>query len=98
MSFVISAIAKLDLDDIYEYSIIEFGIDRTIQYLMEMEDVFITISDHHKIGTTREHIDKGLFAISYFSHMIFYRIDEEKVIIIERVLHGSKDIPNHFIK
>ncbi len=96
MAFKVSELAKLDINDIYEYSVTEFGIQRTIRYLMEMEECFFTISKHHHLGATREHIADGLFAFPYQSHVIFYKIIKEQHITIERILHGSRDIPATF--
>jgi toxin ParE1/3/4 len=95
MSYIISEPAQLDIEDIYEYSIIEFGVDRTIYYLMQMEEVFNSLENHHHLGTSRNHISQNLYAIAYKSHMIFYSITSENEILITRILHGSRDIPNH---
>ncbi len=96
MSYIISEPAKLDINDIYEFSIIEFGLDQTITYLMQMEEVFKIIEKHHYIGTSRNHISNDLFSFPFKSHIIFYRIAPLTEIIILRILHGSRDVPKHF--
>lgn len=96
MSFIVSEPAKLDINDIYEYSILEFGWDRTVLYLMEMEEVFYSITQHHQLGTKRMYIANDVFAIPFQSHVIFYRINSDSQVVIVRILHGSRDIPKRF--
>ncbi|PZX43963.1 toxin ParE1/3/4 [Nonlabens dokdonensis] len=98
MGYIVSEVAQWDINEIYEFSIQEFGLERTILYLMEMEDVFKSIERHHNMGTLRKHIAKNLYAFPYQSHMIFYHIQNDDLIIITRILHGSRDIPNHLTK
>jgi toxin ParE1/3/4 len=96
MNFILSEIAQLDIDDIYEFSIYEFGLDRTVRYLMEMEQTFNMIATQQYVGTNRAHIAKKLFAIPYEAHVIYYEIKSKNTVVILRIVHGSCDVPKAF--
>jgi len=96
MSYKLSDLAQLDIDDIYNFSLEKFGMDRTIIYMMQMEEMFEVIVNHQQSGTSRKHIANEVYGFPYKSHMIFYRIIAINEIVILRILHGSWDIPNRF--
>nr|WP_262888428.1 type II toxin-antitoxin system RelE/ParE family toxin [Chryseobacterium cheonjiense] len=46
-------------------------------------------------GKTRNEIKQGLYSFPKGNHIIFYRLSDTHIIIV-RILHGSRDIPNFF--
>jgi toxin ParE1/3/4 len=95
-TYALSQVAEEDLGQIYDYTEQEFGVDRAIQYLVEMEKVFYQLRDNPLLGRERKDIRDGLRSIPYGSHIIFYRIVDTQIRVV-RVLHASRDLPN-FLK
>lgn len=86
--------ADLDLDDIFDYTEVDFGFDQAITYLLDLDAVFQSLVKNPEIGRKRDELRFGLYSIVEQEHTIFYRIIEDYIRIV-RVLHGHKDIPRH---
>ncbi|WP_028123801.1 type II toxin-antitoxin system RelE/ParE family toxin [Epilithonimonas tenax] len=94
-SYVLSEIADEDLEDIFDYTTTEFGLEQAEKYLNEIEDVFQNLLLNQELGKTRNEIKEGLYSFPKDNHIIFYRILENNIRIV-RALHGSRDIPKYF--
>ncbi|MCD9853782.1 type II toxin-antitoxin system RelE/ParE family toxin [Epilithonimonas sp. JDS] len=93
--YILSEIADEDLEDIFDYTMNEFGFEQAEKYLTEIEDVFQSLLTNPELGKTRNEIKKGLYSFPKDHHLIFYRILDNHIRIV-RVLHGSRDIPRYF--
>jgi len=94
-AYVLSKEADLDLENILDYTEIEFGFHQAVIYLNDLEAVFQLLVKNPEIGRKREELRLGLYSIVEQEHIIFYSIVNEYIRII-RVLHGNKDIPHYF--
>lgn len=93
--YVLSEMADLDIDAIFDYTEREHSFNQAIKYLLSLENVFESLVINPRIGRARNEIKLGLFSIAEQEHIIFYRILKNHIRIV-RVLHGSKDIPKQF--
>lgn len=93
--YILSQEADFDLEEIFEYSYAEFGLNQAIKYLGEIDDVFIKIVNTPEIGRTRYEIKQGLYSIPIGMHIVFYRILTDHVRIV-RILYGGRDLPKNF--
>lgn len=93
--YILSQEADFDLEEIFEYSYAEFGLNQAIKYLGEIDDVFIKIVNTPEIGRTRNEIKQGLYSIPIGMHIVFYRILIDHVRIV-RILYGGMDLPRNF--
>lgn len=93
--YVLSEIADKDLEDIFDYTLDEFGFDQAEKYLLEIEEIFQNLIINPQIGKKRDEIKQGLYSFPKDNHIIFYRILDNHIRIV-RVLHGSRDIPKYF--
>lgn len=93
--YILSQEADFDLEEIFEYSYVEFGLNQAIKYLGEIDDVFINIVNTPEIGRTRNELKKGLYSMPIGMHIIFYRILTDHIRIV-RVLYGGRDLPRNF--
>ncbi|MNK31092.1 Toxin ParE1 [compost metagenome] len=93
--YILSEVADEDLDDIFDYTLDEFGFDQAEKYLLEIEEVFQSLLLNPELGKARNEIKQGLYSFPKDNHIIFYRILENHIRIV-RVLHGSRDIPRYF--
>lgn len=89
--YALSLEADNDLDEIFDYTVEQFGIEQAIKYLSGFEQLFENLGNHPKSGRSRNEIRKGLRSISYISHTVFYRIMEDHLRIV-RILHASRDV------
>ncbi len=94
-SYTLSDFADSDLVEIFEYSKKEFGTQQGKLYLEEIEKSINLLCKQPHLGKNRDEIKMGLFSIKCNSHIIFYRIRNNRIFIV-RVLHKSRDIPSIF--
>ena len=92
--FILSNIADGDLADIFEYGVLNFGIDQATRYLLEINDKFQFIADNKELGRPAEEISKGLKRAIHNTHVIFYKEMEGSILIV-RVLRREMDFMRH---
>ncbi len=91
--YELSEKADQDIDDIYVFTENKFGVDQAVTYVSEFDAVFKLLTTHPESGRKRNEIKTGLRSFPHSSHVIFYRIFEDKIRIV-RILHGSRDLPD----
>lgn|SRR5690606_14140749 len=93
--YILSKSADTDLEEIFEFTLDKFGFQQAEKYLLELENVFETLYKNPSLGKKRNEIKNGLLSFLKDNHVVFYRIVKNHIRIV-RVLHSSRDIPNHF--
>lgn len=93
--YILSEIADEDLEDIFDFTMTEFGFEQAEKYFNEIEDVFQSLLINQELGKKRNEIKEGLYSFTKDNHIIFYRILNNHIRIV-RVLHGSQDISKYF--
>lgn len=89
---ILSEAADADLEDIFDYTLEEFGLDQAVSYVSEFDDTFEIISENPEIGRKREEVREELRSLTKDKHVIFYRILIDHIRIV-RILHDSRDLP-----
>lgn len=92
--FVLSNKADKDLADIFEYGILNFGVERATEYLLGINEKFQFISENKELGRSADEISKGLKRIAYNKHVVFFKEQQESVLIV-RVLRREMDFNRH---
>ncbi|MEP1094499.1 MAG: type II toxin-antitoxin system RelE/ParE family toxin [Cyclobacteriaceae bacterium] len=93
-NYNLSQPAEIDLEDIFDYSYDQFGIDQAIAYQNQLFDTLGRPGNFPESGISRDDIRKGLrFTISG-GHIIFYRLKKQEVFIL-RILHHSRDVKKY---
>ena len=90
-NYHLSKDADQDLAEIYEYSILNFGLMTAREYYAGLIQTFENLCDNLHIGRLRSEIRPDLRSITYHNHVVFYRVAHDEIIIL-RVLHGSRDV------
>ena len=90
-TYEITETAEKDLNEIFDYTEKEFGFDQAVKYLLDIDDKFDLLSEQPELGKKRDEIRLELRSLVHESHVIFYRVLNNRVRII-RVLHGSRDL------
>jgi len=93
--YELSQDADDDLVSIFDYTSEQFGNEQAIKYLTLLDDVFQNLCNNPFSGRNRNEIAEGIRSIVYVSHIVFYKLIEEKILIV-RVLHSSRDVSRYF--
>ena len=89
-SYRLSEKALTDLDHLYEYGVLSFGIRQADAYFYGRVIRFQDIADHPERYPAIDHIRQDYRRSIYRSHSIYYRIDRNEILIV-RIL-GKQDI------
>ncbi len=87
--------AQIDIEEIYEYSILNFGIKTARKYLLGLHEKFETLANNQSWGNDYDFISSNLFRFEYRSHSIYYQTLGNDILII-RVLGNMQDPARHF--
>jgi len=88
--------AEVDIEEIYEYSILNFGLTTASQYLDKLYTRFDVLAQNPGLGINYTDIAPGLRRYEHTSHSIYYtRLDTGDVLIV-RVLGAHQDPAQHF--
>ena len=91
---LISHRAEADLREIWHYTAETWDESQADRYLDALADGMQICGLRPQDGTNRDAIRRGYWSARLRKHVIFYTVDETSV-IIQRVLHGSQDHPQH---
>jgi toxin ParE1/3/4 len=94
MQYKLSSKAKSDLINIWEFTLDNWSIDQADKYYSLIVDKIHDICKRPDLGRTYNHIRKGYWGINIKSHIIFYKIAEEGIIEVIRILHQRMDLPS----
>jgi toxin ParE1/3/4 len=92
-SYVLSNAADTDLINIFEESVVRWGIDRASRYLMELHGAFELISKFPNLGIDAGRLRPGYFRFTRESHAVYFQKTDNGVFIV-RVLHQKQSPEN----
>lgn len=92
--YSLSKKAAADLDGIYEYTILNFGLEQARDYLLGLHERFQSLADHPLHGRSADELAPDLRCSEYQSHVVFYTRKTNGVRIV-RVLHESMGVKRH---
>ncbi len=84
--FVLTPPAEESLIEISKYTKENWGVDKQKKYMKSFYECFNRIALSPSIGKKRDEISKGLRSYNSQKHVIFYRIDNDNIIILN-ILH-----------
>jgi len=82
--------AKADLQNIWNYTLAEFGETQAETYLSALEEGFNLLLEHSEIGKPADHVRVGYRAFTKDHHIIYYTQTEDHIGVIG-VLHERMD-------
>lgn len=86
--------AEHDLEEIIDYTLQQWGAHQTNSYIDNLEDQCRLLADNPRLGVRRDEIRDGLFSFPYESHILYYVMDSNDIVIV-RVLHQGMDPMKH---
>lgn len=93
--YKLSNLAAEDFERIFEYTLLNFGIEQADYYTEGMHNVLLTIAEQPLIGHECPEITEGLRRHNHHKHAIFYRSQPLGVYIL-RILHQQMEPLRHF--
>lgn len=87
--------AQEDLSKIAFFTFIKFGERQMEIYRSQFKTDFQRILDNPFLGFEKKELGENVYSLLSGSHLIFYSV-HENIIQIDKIIHGSKDIPNQF--
>ena len=82
--------AEIDLTEMYEYGISEFGLKQARSYFNEMHSVFQLLAKHTELGRDASEFIPMLRRFSFKAHTIFYLATDYGIFIL-RILNQRMD-------
>ncbi len=89
--------AREDLLNIRKYTLKTWGKEQSAKYLQELNKTLQLLSDSPSIGTQRTDISLTTFSFPYVSHIIYYTLDSNFLIVFA-VLHKNMVPEKHIAK
>ncbi|TLX72381.1 type II toxin-antitoxin system RelE/ParE family toxin [Labilibacter sediminis] len=90
----ISELAISDLEKIWLYTLKKWSLKQADRYHSLIISEIEFIAAHFSLSTKIEHIREGYRMSKVKSHLIFYKMAEDGVVEIVRILYQSMDIEN----
>ena len=86
-----------DLSDIWRYTVERWAEEQAARYYGLLVATCRKIAASTvPIGRRYEQIAEGLYGFRVGRHILFYRIESDRIILIVRILHERMDLGNRF--
>jgi len=95
--YKLSAEADKDIEAIFDYTELEYGLQKAADYTLQFSAVFQQLTQDPELGRARNEIKNGLRSLVQNKHIVFYRVLKDHIRIV-RILHCRSDIPSFLNK
>jgi toxin ParE1/3/4 len=89
--YILSPAARADLDEIWEYSAENWGTEQAERYVFAIRAACEALASGKLKGRSTEDVRAGFRKQTVGSHLLFYRVTDEAVIDVIRILHQRMD-------
>ncbi len=90
VTFDLSRAAEADLLHIYRTGFELFGFEQAERYQDGLERTFAFLAEFPRAARLRPELNRDTRAHPYRSHIVFYRIDGDRI-VIQRIRHSRED-------
>ncbi len=97
-NYCISEKAVEDLENIWVYTLEKWSSEQADRYYNLITNEIEFIANNFNTGKAMDHIRKGYRSSIVKSHLIFYRMGQDNVVEIIRILHQEMDVENKINK
>jgi toxin ParE1/3/4 len=94
MRHIISPLAEQDIESIGDYIALD-NPHRALTFITELRNQCAKIATSPKAFRARRELGTNIRSCAYGNYVIFF-LDDEREVIVARVLHGSMDIERQF--
>jgi toxin ParE1/3/4 len=95
--YTLRQLAENDLEEIWLYTLQEWGVEQADKYIQALLSRFIWLSENPLIGKPRPDIKPGYYSFPEGRHVIFYTLASYGIDVIG-ILHQSMDVSGHLEK
>lgn len=95
--YALRQLAENDLEEIWLYSLQEWGIEQADKYIRALLARFDWLSENPLIGKSRKDIKPGYYSFPEGSHVIFYTLTHYGIDVIG-IPHQRMDVIGHLEK
>jgi toxin ParE1/3/4 len=88
--YQLTKMAQRELEGIYEYSILNFGLEKARSYVKGLHACFGTLADNPSMGRDYSHVREKYRRHEYEQHSVYYKITKTGV-LITRILGPGQD-------
>lgn len=88
MKFVLTFNAKQDLIKIRQFTLQTWGQEQSKKYLSGLKAQLTLLAEQPRMGKPRSDIATNAYSFPYVSHMIYYVVNDEQLIVFA-VLHKN---------
>jgi toxin ParE1/3/4 len=92
--FVVSPRAQADLDDIWDYTVQQWGVRQAEIYVRLVKTAVESVAADPKVGRNCDDVRPGYRRYPVGSHVMFYRVTATAVVVV-RILHRRMDVERH---
>ncbi|MFR9773850.1 type II toxin-antitoxin system RelE/ParE family toxin [Nocardia sp. SC052] len=87
--------ARADLEEIWDHTLQQWGPEQAEDYVNELRHAIERVADRPGIGRACEELRPGYRRLPAGSHTLYYRITEDGVVAVVRILHQRMDPDLH---
>ncbi|APH73860.1 type II toxin-antitoxin system RelE/ParE family toxin [Aquibium oceanicum] len=98
IGYVLTRAAQADLDGIWDYSELTWSEDQAERYVAAIRDTCLALANGEKTGRPADRFRQGYYRQAIGSHFIFYKITEDGLIQVMRILHQRMDVASRLGK
>lgn len=90
--YILAPEARIDLQEIRDFYVVEAGIDVTRRLLTELRTGFLFLARNHRAGHSRRDLtDRAVRFWAVRSYLVVYRPETNPLQIVA-VIHGARDV------
>jgi toxin ParE1/3/4 len=94
MKFTLSNSAERDLDEIYDYTVMQWSLAQADKYHRQLLTHCRLLANNPALGKNIDDVPEEYLSRKAEKHIVFYRITAPDEILIVRILHGRMDTKN----
>lgn len=91
MTYKLSQQAETDIIDIYLQGKEQFGVNQAESYHLSMKGFFALLSENPELAREREELNPPIRVYPYGSHLILYKVEENRDVFIVIIRHSHED-------
>lgn len=93
--YVLSPLAKLDIENIWNHTAQHWGIDQAEIYTRQLRNHIETVAKQPALASACPEVRAGYYKYPSGAHLLFFRIIDGDIDVV-RILHQRMDFMQHF--